>query len=65
MLTKNDLQQIREVVREEVKVELKPVKRKLNVVEKDLHYIIGKFDTRIVENQREIQKIKAHVGMSQ
>jgi predicted Zn-ribbon and HTH transcriptional regulator len=44
MLTKNDLQQIRSIVREEVKDEvkqqLKPVSKKLNRVAKDLSYVI-------------------------
>lgn len=68
MLTKNDLQQIRDVVREEVKDEvkqqLKPVKKDLHSVKKDLSYVIGEYDERIVHAHRKIDKVEKHLGIS-
>lgn len=62
MLTKNDLEQIRTIVKDEasavVKDELKPVKKKLNRVEKDLHYVIGKYDERLVALERDMKILK-------
>ncbi|HVF69929.1 MAG TPA: hypothetical protein VNA13_05185 [Xanthomonadales bacterium] len=73
MLTKNDIQQIREVVREEVKDEvsqqlkdqLKPLSRKLNRVQKDLSYVIGDYDERIVLAHKRIDRVEKHVGSPQ
>lgn len=100
MLTKNDLQQIRSIVKDEARIvvkeeltlsinsQIRPIvreeartiireellplikdqrsmKRKLNRVAKDVHYIAGDYDLRIVENKREIQKIKSHLGLAQ
>jgi hypothetical protein len=69
MLTKNDLQQIRSIVREEVKDEveqqLKPVSKKLNRVAKDLSYIIGNYDERIVLTNRRVDKIEEHLNLPQ
>ena len=66
MLTKQDLQNIRGVLQEEIKAsvplivkgELKPIKRKLNRLEKDVRYIVKDFDERIVANTRAIQKLQ-------
>lgn len=74
MLSKQDIQNIREVIREEatnivrqeiresvptiVKEELKPIKRKLNRIEKDVRYIAKDFDVRIATNSRAIQKLQ-------
>ena len=79
MLTKNDLSQIRNLMTEtikketpgivspivqgEIQIALKPVKRKLNQISKDLSYVIKTYDARIVENSREIDKVKKHIGM--
>ena len=69
MLTKNDLQQIRSIVREEVKDEveqqLKPVSKKLNRVAKDLSYVIGNYDERIVLTNRRVDKIEEHLNLPQ
>lgn len=63
MLTKNDLQQIREVVKEEVRTEattivrkeLKPIKSKLNRIEKDLSYVIRTYDERLVAVENDVK----------
>lgn len=79
MLTKTDLQQIREVVREEVderlevkleeKLEekldkkLKPIKRDLNYVKRTLSVAIKRFDETDVNHERRIGNIENHLGL--
>jgi len=86
MLTQNDLQQIRGVVREaireetprlvkeqldtaigvqvrpiiqeELKKEMKPVKVKLNRVAKDLDYVIRSYDARLVAVETDVKNLK-------
>lgn len=74
MLTQNDLQQIRGVIKDEVrdaiseqikpmiqeelKKELTPIKRKLNRVAKDLDYVIRSYDERLVAVETDVKKLK-------
>lgn len=54
MLTQQDLQNVRGLIQEE----LKPVKKKLNRIEKDVHYVAEDFDEKITANERTIQKLQ-------
>lgn len=68
MLTKQDLQEIRTIVQEEsmsvVKEEIKPLKKKLNKVSKDLDIVIRQYDSRISANTRSIKRIEDHIGLA-
>jgi len=71
MLTKNDLQQIRTVVAEEVEEKLSPIKKdistmtkQLNQTSKDLSYVIKSYDARISHNENDIHHIKQHIGIA-
>ncbi len=67
MLTKKNLEQIRNIISQEVetklKNELKPIKKKLNNVSQDLSYVIKSFDERISHSERDINIIKHHIGV--
>lgn len=102
MLTKNDLIQIKELFKDEIKPmeqsigslqkstsnlhatvnnlqkttssiqatiddiqkTQRSMKRQLTRVEKDVRYVAADYDKRIVENHREIEKIKQYVGLA-
>lgn len=75
MLTKNDLTQIREVVRGEVqnevqkevtpiKKDLKIVHTKLNKLQKTLDVAINTFDRRDEKLQKRVKRIENHIGLS-
>ncbi|HSW96237.1 MAG TPA: hypothetical protein VLF89_00265 [Candidatus Saccharimonadales bacterium] len=42
---------------------LRGIKMVLTRVRKDVHYISGNFDTRITENQRQIETIESHLRL--
>jgi hypothetical protein len=72
MLTRNDLQQIRTIVKEEVQGETKPirsdismlqkdmksVRQKLNKVSKDVDTLIPYFDKRITSLEKDMRSLK-------
>lgn len=70
MLTKNDLQEIRTLVREEVheaildetpkivKQELKPVKQKLDKLHKDFHDFVDHFDNKLTKAEQDVKKLQ-------
>lgn len=55
-LTQQDLSSIGEIVeekvkthvREQIKLQLKPIKTQLNSIKKDLNWVIGRYDSRLV-----------------
>lgn len=61
MLTKNDLQQIRRAVQEEVHIETQPIKQKLNKVAKDLDTVIDHFDKRITKVEKDVKVLQQSV----
>jgi len=67
MLTKTDLQQIREVVGEEIDEKLdkklKPIKRDISYLKKTLSIAIRRFDETDVNHERRIVKIENHLGL--
>lgn len=76
MLTTQDLSQIRTLLKEEIKLEvgtvvkkivreeLKPVNKKLNKIDKDLKTTINFFDNELLGHDKRISKIEAHIGLS-
>ena len=60
MLTKNDLQQIRTLVKEEVQLGTKPIKKQLNKVAKDVDTIIVHFDNRLTKVENNIKVLKGN-----
>ena len=79
MLTKNDLQQIRVLVKEEVHTaireetprivrpiiqeELKPVKKKLDKLHKDFHSFVDHFDKRLTKVEVDVKTLKQQVTL--
>ncbi len=67
MLTKNDLTQIRGVVKEEVDVslgrELKPIKRDLKKIRKDLEFAVGVLDRDRWKLEKRVDVIESYVGL--
>lgn len=62
MLTKDDLQAIRGVVKEEIdisiKKELKPINRRLNKLDKKLDLVIKTFDNEIIDHELRITHLE-------
>jgi uncharacterized protein YicC (UPF0701 family) len=44
---KDGLKQVGEDLKTDIKIELKPIKRKLNAIEKDLKWTMLRYDTRL------------------
>ncbi|SRR5229473_8085499 len=65
MLTKDELEQLGQVVEERVKKHLKPVIRKLNRLQKDVSWISKTYDEGRVNNRRRIERIEEHVHVPQ
>lgn len=68
-MTKQDLTQIKDVVREVVKdeitKELKPIHKKLNKLEKKIDTTINFFDHEVLSDRKRIDRIENHLGISQ
>ena len=68
MLTKSDLNQIREVVNEEVDVvvekKLKPVKKDLRYLRKTVNLIVKNYDEGDVVLGRKVKRIEDHLGLT-
>lgn len=47
--------QVRPIVREEIDTALKPIKKKLNKVHKDLHSFVDHFDKRLTTAEKNIK----------
>ncbi len=57
-------EEVREVVREEVSVQLKPVNRKLNRLQKNMNFIVKDYNNAIVHVRRRVQGIEDHLGIT-
>lgn len=67
MLTKNDLQQIQEVVNSEikpVKKDIKTLKSDVSEIRKDVKAIISYFDRDYVNLRKRIERIEEHLGFA-
>lgn len=71
MLTKSDLQAIKEIVDERLDVKLEPLKkdgrslkRNMTIVKRDTRYMSGKFDEEIVHTRRRVERIENHLKLA-
>lgn len=69
MLTRDDLDQIRSIVREEVCEEvssqLKPVNRKLNRLQKDISFIVKDYSNAVSHLRKRVDRIEDHLDLPQ
>jgi len=75
MLTKGDLEQIREIVRDESRAvvredariimqeELVPVKKDIAKIRKDVGVMLSMFDREYVELRRRVERIEQHLSL--
>ncbi len=63
MLTKKDINIIRQVVNEEIVSELKPIRKKINKIDKKLDKTIDFFDVRELKIVEEVRIIQKNVGL--
>ena len=71
MLTKNDLQAIRQIVtvvvkeevKKEIRVELSPVIKEIQKLRKDLNVVITSFDGDIIETKLRVDRIEGHLHL--
>ena len=68
MLTRDDLNAIRGVVKEEIddrlKKELKPIHQKLNKLDKKIDFIARALDSDIVDLQKRTNRVEEHLHLS-
>jgi len=68
MLTKKDLDDIRDIVQSTVQTQLaedlKPLKKDVVKIKKDISVIARTFDGDIVETRRRVDKIESHLNLS-
>ncbi len=73
MLTRDDLEQIRgvmreevrSIVREEVSSQLKPVNRKLNRIQKDMTFIVKDYSNAVSHLRKRVDRIEDHLDLPQ
>ena len=67
MLTKNDLQAIKEVVDETIDtkldVKLKPIKKDIKKIKKDVSVLIDHFDKRDLHLQKRVRRVEDHLRL--
>jgi len=67
MLTRNDLDQIRGIIKEEVKdevsVQLKPINRKLNRIQKEITYLAKDYSNVIMHVRKRVKRIDDHLDL--
>lgn len=71
MLTKDDLQAIQQIVKIEVKKELKdgltvglkPIQKELRKLRKDLNVTITSFDSEIINTRHRVDRIEDHLNL--
>ncbi|MEK7078623.1 MAG: hypothetical protein AAB929_01005 [Patescibacteria group bacterium] len=71
MLTRDDLQAIQQIVKVEVKKEiknglsvgLKPIYKELRKLRKDLNITITSFDNEIIDTRRRVDRIEDHLDL--
>ncbi len=59
MLTQEDIETIRLIIREEVKTQLKPIRRDIRKLRKDLDFILVTLDKDHVELKKRVDKLEA------
>lgn len=71
MLSKNDLNQIREVVQQEVSDEVSPLKKDVKTlksdvfeIRRDVKRIVNFFDREYLELRKRVENIEEHLGIS-
>jgi len=64
MLTRDDLKQIRIVVKEEVKEEIKPIDKKLDKVQEDISDILTALDQRQTRIEGRVDRLEDEVGIA-
>jgi len=57
-------EEVRETVKEEVSVQLKPVNRKLNRIQKDIRWIMRDYTNAIVHVRKRVERLENHAGFS-
>lgn len=62
MLTNDDLQAIRGIVKEEISKELKPVKKDIRTMKADINILIGHFDKNDVYIEKSVRRLETHLG---
>jgi hypothetical protein len=70
MLTRDDLLQIREIVRDEVQSETRPIKKQLSVVtrkvnrlQKDITFIVHDYSNAILGIRKRVERIEGHLDL--
>lgn len=67
MLTKTDLQAVQQimtaVVKKEIKAEIKPIKKELQKLRKDLNVVISSFDDDIIETKLRVDRIETNLHL--
>ena len=58
MLTKNDLEQIKEIVNSELSAGLKPIKKDIKKIREDINMIVDHFDRDYLEMRARIDRIE-------
>jgi len=67
MLTKDDLKEIRGVIREEIdplKKDVKTLKSDVTEIRRDIKRIINFFDREYLELRKRVEKIEQHLGIT-
>lgn len=49
--------------KDDLKIELKPIKRKVSKIEKDINMIIGDFDNRLINHRKHIENIEDRLNL--
>lgn len=63
MLTNDDLQAIQQVVKKEISLETKPIKKELQKLRKDLNVVISLFDNDITDTKLRVDRIEANLHL--
>lgn len=63
MLTNEDLQSIRFIMKAEIDTALKPIHQKFQKIDKQLKDIVHFFDYEITDARRRIDRLEYHVGL--
>ena len=63
MLTKNDLNQIGQVIDEKLDNKLKPIKKDLRYLRKTVDLVVKNYDEGDVRLERKVKKIEDHLGL--
>ncbi|PIY72159.1 hypothetical protein COY87_02430 [Candidatus Roizmanbacteria bacterium CG_4_10_14_0_8_um_filter_33_9] len=63
MLTNDDLQAIQQIVKKEISIETKPIKKELQKLGKDLDLVISTFDNDITDAKLRVARIEDHLHL--